>query len=487
MQPSTPPFAPPGEYDDAPLPPGGMGRIARTPPLLIVAAVGAIIGMGAVAAAHAVLPFGSPEQTFRTLTAALAAGDLETLATAEPLEASEAIHDRIMSRGTAEYERIVAIYEKRLSEGRAEHARRLQRLGQIRQRAESLGSERFEGLSDDERWRTWVGVTRRQWLFDQSIRQLDSDQQVLVPRLEVLDDPEARRQHLLAIGCEALGPDAVAIRNQVASGTLPASDPMVADVLNDCASRGARVISSAQSRLERYMDRADPGRRSRPGSRAAPQAHQNESNRKVELGFAALSAEDRAFWDANSSLENDESNATLERLGEPFLSESERAAIAPKTYEAFRASRFAFVRTQGAALVRQDLVRSWSGCDPRVVRTRYYADNGDVPLRSSFAALRWRSQGEVSLSGRAAPVRIGESDTVPAGHLHPGAELPAIPFRDAWRQGRISPDTVVGSDCGAELDRELVFYPLRGRWHVAWDGGPRSEPRPERSRRRQPW
>lgn len=106
------------------------GTMQRLFPYLAVTTAG-IVAAGILAGMHVTREYGTPKATVAALVETLKSADLARLTTAKPLHFAERVDAEVVARGEAEYQRILAIYEKQRRLGSEEYARRKTRYFEI--------------------------------------------------------------------------------------------------------------------------------------------------------------------------------------------------------------------------------------------------------------------------------------------------------------------------------------------------------------------
>ncbi|MDI7269068.1 MAG: hypothetical protein QME96_13850, partial [Myxococcota bacterium] len=352
---------------------------------------------------------------------------LPRLAGEEPLHFANHVTREITVRGEAEYQRILAIYHKQRSAGAAEYQQRRERFAQIQTQAAAAGQRAFANMPEYERWRIWVGSTKREWLFNKARADLRERDREYFPDLGVIDDPARRGAWILQIGCKGVGPDAEAILAQVTSGVIQSSDPMAQRILDRCRSIGSGAVSQAERALFRRMNQRDPGTQ-RPSEFDAPGAQSRERTKAAELGRSSLSAADTAFLEENAELVNaSDPEPYYWTLGWNLLSDRERRELGSKAYSAFVSEHHGFVDREGRRLYREFLVETFHGCEYKV---------DEVKLRGPFSRGMLRTwQARVKLK---------------------------------WIE---SPEPRPAT-CEGYLGRKFTLRYERGKWHMVWGAVP---------------
>jgi len=454
---------------------------------LLTAAIGIVLGLSLVAA-QSFRAHGTPGRTVSGLVSALADGDLDDLVGEEPFHFAGVVESEIAVRGDAEYRRILDIYETQRYLGVSEFNRLRGQYNSILDQAANAGITAFNNLSEDARWQVWVGMSKREWLYQVALPEVDADRRQNLPSLEVLDDPDLRATFEMDLGCADAGSDAVAILAQVRAGSLDPTDRTISRILGRCADEGASMVRRAVRSLDRRMDRHDPGRGRRPAASDAPQAQSRERVRQQELGWSALTATQRDFVEQNRDmLEAYDAEPYYWSLGWQQLSPEQRAELGDTSHADFVAARDEFVSREGRRLYTEFITGAFGGCSASLENRHRMGPPGGSLLRGWRLEARLElhaSDDERSIWHEGERVGIELTAEVPAEHLRVGWQADPVTWQQALDGNLLVDDfTFASADCEGYLDERAILWFERGRWHLGWLGAPgvpNFDPRPER-------
>ncbi len=428
-------------------------------------AITMIVAAGALLLVHRRNAHSSPESTVGILVEALASADVARLLDDEALGFGPLAQREIQLRGERAFEQRRDLLARCRSLGEEEYLRLVARRDQLNTLAEEGGRGAFRNLSDDEKYRVWVGKSRDAWLFEKAA--ISPDHRARIKNPAVLSDRTAYDARVRELGLAALSESERTIAARADSDPALAQDPYVRPVVQRRDAEGRRVLEEALRAFRTAAGRVSP----LPPSTSEHRSRQTERER--ELGRSSLGKDDLAFLDGFRPATDEELPARTLELGLARLSEAERALAAGWTIERLQAERTTFVLTEGrnqfVAFLREQL----RTCQPEVAGVTYEGWAPGALVRSWHARVQvnWRpaAAGKLVVLRNGAASVVGLDDPVPHEAL-------AIGHRDdilTWRMARGSEALLEGIEVGASvceafLGREFSLYLRSGSWRLAW-------------------
>jgi hypothetical protein len=428
----------------------------------VAIALGLAVVAGLLTCLHRSGDRSTPEATLESLTATLAAGDVETLLRDESLGFRRRAEREVSSRGTAEVERLVALQARRLQAGREEYERRLQHRADIEDRVRSAGSLAFDGLSMDQKYEVWVGTTYSEWALANVLPALSDEDRRRIGDPSVVVDGPARQRRILELGMETLWDTDRRIVEQAEANPALAEDPYVKPVLE------ARDRAGRQ-RLDEAIAAWNEAERRAPDRPPAGEEQLRRQEQKMrELGLAALDPEDRAFFSTFVPARDEAGLAAAHlELGLAALSETERRDIVGLWLETGW-GRDRVVAREGRRLYAEFLRSTFAACRPQVEEVTLTGGARGSLLRSWHARvrLRWQVTGGVIFVLRDGTLeRHADGETVPPDLLRAAWADRSVTWGAAVRRNYLDEELRVGgSPCETYLGNELAFVAARGRW-----------------------
>ena len=322
----------------------------------------------------------SPENTVEVLVVALASADVGRLLDDETLGFAPRAQHEIQLRGERAFEHRRDLLARCRSLGEEEHLKLVARRDRLNTLAEENGRGAFRQLSDDEKFRVWVGKSRDEWLFETAA--ISTEHRARIKSPAVLSDRTAYDARVRELGLAALSDSERTIATRADSDPALAQDPYVRPVVQRRDAEGRRVLEEALRAFRAAAGRVSP----LPPSTAEHRSRQTERER--ELGSTSLGKEDLAFLESSQPATDEELSARVRELGLARLPETDRALVAGWTIERLQAERKAFVLSEGrnqfVAFLREQL----RTCQPHVAGVTYEGWAPGAIVRSWHARVR---------------------------------------------------------------------------------------------------
>jgi hypothetical protein len=346
--------------------------------LIVWGAIPAIIAV-VLLVVHFVRPFGRPSNTVDKTLAALAAGDAAKLMSEERLGFKQRAEMEIKRRGEAEYNRILAIFDKEAQLGDREYRR-------IRRIVSQIGEKEFRRLPRDDQ-RTVKEYSRRQFVAEKGWAQLVEDERKQIGSQETLGDRTKLRARAIAVGLPLLSEE----QRGAAEGV---------DLTTPESAKDKKLNKLANAAEKAGMEEIQPALQS---AEAAAQIEYSRLNRrerdKVDVGSymrwileAGLKgADDKVKAKANLTqlIDDDAPDAWALRRSFGFkdLDPESRKTLEGRDYDKFVDGKRAFVEAAGAKLWGEKLREIFNDGCCKTATVRYLGNSGRSLRRNSLATV----------------------------------------------------------------------------------------------------
>lgn len=350
--------------------------ISARGPAAAAAVLGTLLAIVGYVGDHA-----HPRSAVSRWRAVVSRGDLGTLLRDERLGGRRWIRALIQEQGTADYNRVLGIYDRAAELGQAEYRRLHETV--IRQ-----GEQAFAALPDPEQ-RAVSSRSHDEWVCANGVAR--------VPEAGALGGCATLRaapspQLLQRLGTPELDADEQALlANRATNDPAVLADVTLAELANRRDALGQRVLERLRERVEREGDRAF--RRLDWSERDAVDRQSRERFVR-DRGFASLPPSDRARVGQVDGL-FDESSQLPTALGMQQLPEAERREVQGRSREDFVARRARYIEDAGSRLAQQLLISSFGSAQVRVEKLYVHGSGGRDLLRrnAARAELSWSSLG----------------------------------------------------------------------------------------------
>ena len=337
---------------------------------------GVAAGLGTVLMlAQMARQYGSPGGTASEVLAALSAADTARLRKDEMLGLTVRAESEVSTRGTAEYNRIIAIFHKasRLGSARYDKARR---------QMWDAGEAAFEALPYDQQ-SAIRKKSKYAWLSREAFASLTVDERNLFGAADVLSDKSKMKALAYAVGKPKLSEeDRTLIGEKDPDAEAVQQDKALAKIVGKARRGGLATLTKLAKKANRAA-RAKFRRLNWRARRTIKKASYVDYVWKE--GFKGHA--DRSYFKKVSVLKDPPPGAVAaikRAMGLNSLPASERAEIKDRNYDAFVAARVSFIETAGTRLYKAFLKGTFLKDCCGVARVRYVG-------RSSRSLLRNRS------------------------------------------------------------------------------------------------
>lgn len=327
---------------------------------------------------QALRTFGTPCDTVSETLETLMAADTKRLRKDKHLGLTSRADREVDERGTAEYNRILAIFNK---------ARRLGRERYYRSRSEMWrsGEAAFKALPYDSQT-TIRNKSKKAWLSKQAFASLTPEEQKTFGSAEVLTD----RSKLQALAYKVAKPnlteeDKALIGNKDPESEQVKQDPQLKAIVARAKRVGMAVLGRIAGKANRAA-KAEFWRLSRGERRRITRASRDRYIYQTGLDSHA---DKSLFKTVKVLLDPDTSDVSgLQRsLGLASLESKERADIKRRNYVKFVAARETFIETKGTRLYRAFLKETFPADCCKVSKVRYVGGSGRSLLRNESAVV----------------------------------------------------------------------------------------------------
>ena len=353
--------------------------LARVLPWALAALFG-LIGF-LLAVASFLVEHSHPRSAVRHWHATLQRGDIATLRADKRLGARNWTDSLVNDLGTADYLRVLEIYERASTLGREDFNR-------MQQAARNNGQAAFEALSREQQ-RFVTTRSHVEWVFKNGAARVTDDD--VLGSWEALLVP-ATPAMLQTLGTLALSPDEQALlANRATTDPAVVADSMLAELAARRDREGQRIFAAIGDRVYREGDRQF---RDLPGSERYAIDGKSRADFYLQQGFARMTESDRTRL-GNAEALLDDSGSVAGRLGLERLELWERAEIEGTTRADFEANRDEFVESNGVRLARALLIRNFGASKyvTETVRIRGRGTRDLIRRKSASVTLAWPAIG----------------------------------------------------------------------------------------------
>ena len=338
---------------------------------------GIAAGLGLVfTLAQVVRTYGTPGSTVAEAYKALVAADTKRLRQDEHLGLKVLADNEINTRGTAEYNRIIAIFKKAEREGSGRYLR-------SRKEMWRSGEAAFNALPHETR----SGIrskSKDDWLARQAFASLSAEEQKVFGSADVLGD----KKKIKALAYKVAKPnlseeDKLLIGDKAPDSEAVQQDNKLKAIVAKARRAGMAVLGNAANKANRAA-RANFYRLSRHEQRRIKAASYNRYVWKTGLSGHA----DKAFFmsvDVLLQPSNTQISGLLRALGLASLEPKERAEIEKRDHDKFVAAREKFIEKKGTKLYKKFLKETFPAHCCEVSRVRYIGRSGRSLMRNREA------------------------------------------------------------------------------------------------------